>query len=77
MPLSCASMPPPLLQACCYHAHLDFIAVHYATFSEAALANLLALLIIMHAHEQRAELFLSAGSLYQMPNMSPKLLQVI
>lgn len=77
MPLSVAAMPPPLLQACCYHAHLDFIAVHYMTFPETALANLLALLVIMHAQEQRVEFFLSAGAVYRMPNMSTKLLQML
>ena len=76
MPLSLKKMPPPVLQSCCYQAHLDFLLPQHSGFPEATLANLMALLIIMHCQEQRAEFFLTVCDLYKPPNISAKLLEV-
>ncbi len=76
MPMSTKSMHMHLLQSCVLQAHLDFISPYYGSFPEAALGNLLALLVIMRGQEQRVEFFMSVGPMYQFPNMAENQRQV-
>lgn len=70
MPLATKSMHMNVLQSCVLQAHLDFICPYYGSFPEAALGNLLALLVIMRGQEQRVEFFMAVGPMYQFPNMA-------
>jgi hypothetical protein len=69
-------MQPQVLQSCVLQGYLDFIYPYYSSFPEAALGNLLALLVIMRAQEQRVEFFMSVGPMYQFPNMAENQRQV-